>query len=257
MAELKAVETKYKGCRFRSRLEARWAVFFEYLEVKWEYEKEGFELGENGRYLPDFWLPTEHVWVEIKGAAPSDKDYSKAWSLRERLYEAHFTHGTPAQTVLMAVGDIGREDWLFSGDYWAPIAIEENGLKLFRGSADPYSTKLGSLNHIVCPVCGDEYVHFREPSYLPEKKNPKKPSANVDETTWPGYGHSFNVAMNCESAHKWEMAFGFHKGFTYAGIQKVMGRVSPAMHLANNDAQRLQAAYTAARSARFEHGESG
>jgi len=46
--EIKAIETVYKGYRFRSRLEARWAVFFENVGIKWEYEKEGFEFGEQG-----------------------------------------------------------------------------------------------------------------------------------------------------------------------------------------------------------------
>lgn len=53
MSEIKAIETRYKGYRFRSRLEARWAVFFDSLSVKWEYECEGYET-EYGRYLPDF-----------------------------------------------------------------------------------------------------------------------------------------------------------------------------------------------------------
>jgi hypothetical protein len=30
--EIKAIETSYKGYRFRSRLEARWAVFFDALD---------------------------------------------------------------------------------------------------------------------------------------------------------------------------------------------------------------------------------
>ena len=64
--QIKAIETVYKGYRFRSRLEARWAVFFDALGVKWEYEKEGFDLGEAGWYLPDFWLPGLNLWFEIK-----------------------------------------------------------------------------------------------------------------------------------------------------------------------------------------------
>lgn len=66
MADLKPIETRYKGYRFRSRLEARWAVFFDALGIKWEYEKEGYDLGEAGWYLPDFWLPKLTTWVEIK-----------------------------------------------------------------------------------------------------------------------------------------------------------------------------------------------
>lgn len=52
----KAIETSYKGYRFRSRLEARWAVFFDTLGIKWEYEKQGYSL-PSGAYLPDFWQP--------------------------------------------------------------------------------------------------------------------------------------------------------------------------------------------------------
>ena len=63
---IKAIETIYKGYRFRSRLEARWAVFFDVLGVQWEYEKEGYDLGKFGWYLPDFWLPTQQYWCEIK-----------------------------------------------------------------------------------------------------------------------------------------------------------------------------------------------
>lgn len=41
---IKPIETIYNGYRFRSRLEARWAVFLDSLGVKYEYEPEGFEL---------------------------------------------------------------------------------------------------------------------------------------------------------------------------------------------------------------------
>lgn len=72
---IKAIETEYKGYRFRSRLEARWAVFFDACGVKWEYEPEGFDLGDGLYYLPDFllhdvWIRnhTPHdLWVEVKG----------------------------------------------------------------------------------------------------------------------------------------------------------------------------------------------
>ncbi len=53
---IKPIETHYKGYRFRSRLEARWAVFFESLGLNWEYEKEGFVLPSGKRYLPDFYV---------------------------------------------------------------------------------------------------------------------------------------------------------------------------------------------------------
>lgn len=63
---IKPIETVYKGYRFRSRLEARWAVFFDALKIEWEYEPEGFELADGTRYLPDFYLPGFQAYIEIK-----------------------------------------------------------------------------------------------------------------------------------------------------------------------------------------------
>lgn len=64
---IRAIETNYAGCRFRSRLEARWAVFFDHLGITWEYEAEGYETSA-GRYLPDFHLDDGDLYVEVKGA---------------------------------------------------------------------------------------------------------------------------------------------------------------------------------------------
>jgi len=65
---VKPIETYFNGNRFRSRLEARWALFFNEISVRYEYELEGYELGAIGRYLPDFFLPRfeSGLWVEIK-----------------------------------------------------------------------------------------------------------------------------------------------------------------------------------------------
>jgi hypothetical protein len=70
--DIKPIETQYAGHRFRSRLEARWAVFFDHLGMSWQYEVQGYEVGPPGRrrrYLPDFYLPSDRLWVEVKGFA--------------------------------------------------------------------------------------------------------------------------------------------------------------------------------------------
>lgn len=72
-----AIETRYHGYHFRSRLEARWAVFFDTLGIEYEYEREGYSL-EGIPYLPDFWLPEQEWWVEIKGVAPTPEELDKA-----------------------------------------------------------------------------------------------------------------------------------------------------------------------------------
>ena len=41
MMSIEAIPTKYNNYLFRSRLEARWAVFFDAAKIKYEYEVEG------------------------------------------------------------------------------------------------------------------------------------------------------------------------------------------------------------------------
>jgi len=65
-----AIQTRYKGCYFRSRLEARWAVFFDHLGFAWEHEPQGYVL-DGIPYLPDFKLTLPGgglVFAEVKAA---------------------------------------------------------------------------------------------------------------------------------------------------------------------------------------------
>lgn len=82
--KIKPIETSYKGYRFRSRLEARWAVFFDALGIKYEYEPEGFQLSDGTLYLPDFWLPESKTFFEVKGEMSSD-DAHKIEQLRQDI----------------------------------------------------------------------------------------------------------------------------------------------------------------------------
>ena len=63
----RGLPTWYGGIEFRSRLEARYALFFDELHLKWEYETQGFE-SDGQRYLPDFLLfaAAGTIWVEVK-----------------------------------------------------------------------------------------------------------------------------------------------------------------------------------------------
>ncbi len=63
---IKTIPTTYNGIKFRSRLEARWAVFFDELGIKYLYEYEGFELANKEWYLPDFYLPEYGIYCEVK-----------------------------------------------------------------------------------------------------------------------------------------------------------------------------------------------
>ena len=78
---LKAIETRYNGYRFRSRLEARWGIFFDTLGVEYLYEHEGFDLGELGYYLPDFYIPKWDCFAEVKPQQFTEEEFNKCLKL--------------------------------------------------------------------------------------------------------------------------------------------------------------------------------
>ncbi len=77
--DIKPIPTLYNGILFRSRLEAKWACFFDYLG--WEYDYEPFDLfgtiddGVEHRWTPDFILKgNKNILVEVK---PINFDFAK------------------------------------------------------------------------------------------------------------------------------------------------------------------------------------
>jgi len=102
MTEIGPIETDYAGYRFRSRLEARWAVFFDKIGIPWEYEAEGYET-PLGRYLPDFRLKLHdrHVLFEVKpdrGVNPKDPrsvELDRRWVHVAGISEFYATYGLP------------------------------------------------------------------------------------------------------------------------------------------------------------------
>lgn len=97
-SQIKPIETEYKGYRFRSRLEARWAVFFDAIKLKYEYEQEGYCLGNSCYYLPDFTFPTLKIHCEIK---PSDAaiDYKLYGRFRDNITPILVIHGPPWEYI--------------------------------------------------------------------------------------------------------------------------------------------------------------
>lgn len=126
---MKAIETEYSGYRFRSRLEARWAVFFDAIGIKWSYEPEGYHLGDAGNYLPDFWLPfsaressvSGHEnpgrFIEIKPTKPNATEILKASALhKETKHHVFFLCGTPGDHQVFMAMENRLVDWISEKD---------------------------------------------------------------------------------------------------------------------------------------------
>jgi hypothetical protein len=130
------IETRYKGYRFRSRLEARWAVFFEAARIAWEYEKDGYKI-KGWAYLPDFYLPEHEAFFEVKGALDYDE------SLLQGLADL------TGKQVILAVGNIppsdhSDEDWSGFRTFF-PGGDTEDDSALVWGDNDTFLT---------CDGCG-------------------------------------------------------------------------------------------------------
>jgi len=101
---MQAIETEWKGYRFRSRLEARWAVFFEELDLSWDYEVQGYEFKDGTKYLPDFWLPQVSMWAEVKGGGFTHEEMRKAILLAKKTeYPCLLLNSTPQNRAYKGV----------------------------------------------------------------------------------------------------------------------------------------------------------
>jgi hypothetical protein len=67
---IQPIVTEYKGNRFRSRLEARWAALFDLARLPYIYEP-----NDMGSYIPDFLIPGQRpVYVEV-GPVLTEEEY--------------------------------------------------------------------------------------------------------------------------------------------------------------------------------------
>ena len=122
-----AIPTTHNGYTFRSRTEARWSVFFDAMQMRFEYEPEGLMLADGSRYLPDFYLPDFKWFCECK---PSDgilqiEDKSKRFGLNGKV-DVLFLVGPPDFKAYRGISG-GFDDGLtYSLDihWWSKAARE-------------------------------------------------------------------------------------------------------------------------------------
>ena len=209
---VKAIETRYAGYRFRSRLEARWAVLFDHLGIKWEYEPQGYACTyrltlDEGTfpYLPDFWFPDLELYGEVK---------------------ASLTH--PELTRLLnAAASLSSND----GD---GCGADNGGHDLVVfGNVPPANV-------------------YRVPTRLHMHKG------DLNASGWAG------DPGRCVSGHIIAADYGGDPGI-YDGAHDAPERIAQWLTRGSwadqwtswPEYQPLEAAYTVARSARFEHDQSG
>ena len=135
--DIKAIETHYNGFRFRSRVEARWAVFFDAANIQYEYELEGFNI-EGTKYLPDFYLPEYHRWIEIKGKLLTIQEMKKCeeFCFRKDNYGIKFSIVIgPPQPAAFQFNEPGYKDCLGIEEYtWQwPSELYPENMRIYAG----------------------------------------------------------------------------------------------------------------------------
>lgn len=192
---MQAIETYYAGCWFRSRIEARWAVFFNNLGLAWEYEQQGFFVGagRDTRYLPDFRLPWLGLFLEVKPSPADivDPEGVKLWEYFAGMVATEWDSGRTA---------------MLCGPIPDPDSVDEYG--------PPRS-----------------YYRYEQPVVMLED--------------W----HAAWCA--CPTGEHFDIQYQARGGRILCGCPRIQ---DDRQYLTGNH-PRILAAYRAARSARFEHGQ--
>lgn len=224
----KAIETRYAGCRFRSRLEARWAVFFDAMGFEWEYEPEGFELS-TGRYLPDFRLRIHQndypQWFEVKADGFGSDDRHRVLAVET------------ATPVIIAKGmPRGYVDQMKARNtplYGYPLIVFMWGDRL-TGKIFP----AGDNQPDIYPCAFVGHPNWRRGPYggdcdMWDGINKARPFVCSD---WPDAHIAIDMERGCDKATDSTYGHGHHVPI---------------------ESRDIDAAYVKARSARFEFGENG
>lgn len=253
---IKAIETSYKGYRFRSRLEARWAVFFDALGVSWKYEDQGYagsiDYPERAQYFP------EHV-----------ENQRKFSELTNEAWKNHLQLDISDELMRCAHGECGHGS---ESARWLPDFVLHDGLRTWyvevKGGDEalqkdmPRLVAVAEQNELDVIVLGEIPFHggrhglqmhpvirTARPRSYRESDNYGGPSTHSGLGHFhPGFfsEHGFGRGIDWLLAENWDSDWHLKPKFR-SDLFIETRRAYPD----------VRKAYEQARAARFEHGESG
>jgi hypothetical protein len=255
---MEPIETEYQRYRFRSRLEARWAVFLNHIGVEWDYEPQGFEFDGGERYLPDFWVETWDCWIEVKGPEPTDQDKRLAYLLAEGS-------GKP---VVLGYGQFKlQQDQISGTDTVSPVCHvfygdSEQAFDYLFGYHENYQSHPVSPKSMRSPLIHaiDLCKHLRGEGYeikYTHDAQTLETIVRLDEEYWANeYG-----GQHPKWKYGWVLPLHSQAGGpiveTSVSDDWPLLKIDKEIGYSTVKGDELRAAYHAAQSARFEHGENG
>lgn len=130
---VRSLPTWYRNIRFASTLEADWAATFDSWGWDWRYEPLAVTLASGEAYRPDFYLPLQRLWCEVKG--PHNERISKPQELQDAL---------------------GYDEWEWINELVVVLRPPKVGAAMWEGTRDYQDIVLAS-----CPECeGFSFMDF-------------------------------------------------------------------------------------------------
>jgi hypothetical protein len=106
------------------------------MNIQWEYEKEGYSLGELGYYLPDFWLSEYDTWAEVK---------PMKFTKQERAKISKLSHETQCDAILLDGLPGDRSYCMINQGCFNDVIICDYHGHLYVSTGDPEkNTRVGS-----------------------------------------------------------------------------------------------------------------
>ena len=268
MGEIRSIETEYNGYRFRSRLEARWAVFFDALGVDYEYEPEGFELPSGKRYLPDFRVRC----YGTRGACrepQSMKDagiYGLCAVCKYSPYHDMYSHQGDCQNTTLENDEYGGIDGVEIDGDANNMCTKCDGFKLDTGNPFDLYIEVKGRNRMKREDADKviEFANLPEDEYDFDYGKTSNPVLVVGDIPHDGCSHDSFDTKSYEPMNGIDIY-----PFNYGTIDGDHFAAYPAVHngcfylwgddsnyVNGCDVDTVERAYRIARQVRFEHGET-
>ncbi|MGW3927852.1 hypothetical protein ACWECC_07105 [Streptomyces microflavus] len=229
---IQALPTRYAGHHFRSRLEARWAVFMDHLDIPWDYEPQGYVV-DGKPYLPDFLIypdTPQKFWLEIKGTFPTDEEVAAAQGLATGTDITTFVYWMKPKPPGPDLSHLSHEQ-LYGHDQGGYVWLDQYGWREYPTNPPAWELGLTPTAFRLTPGA--------------------KPAAKSGFSWW----------TDCPECGHIRLLFPAQQdscpSFKYLSDEEATRRSNSMNRGANHLTPRLLAAYDAASSARFEHGQSG
>lgn len=110
------LRTTLRDVTYRSRKEARFALALLEMDIPFSYEPVTFSRPSGGKYMPDFFLPRQQLWVELKPQRPHIEEELKCEEMSAVGFRVACMYGEeigapPFSSEERAKRDVGYRDY--------------------------------------------------------------------------------------------------------------------------------------------------